>query len=166
VRGSPLFLHVANIGRDPIHLKPGIDTIARIQFLDLGAAEEPSKALHSHWRDQRLASLGFLSDLKRLKEEVERNDVRSKDIMLFGVFVLAVALIGAELTTLLSLIGDRGLRHEIKVFVQGPGNIRWFWAAIAVGMPLLALALIWGTRELSRFIGPRWRRRRWLRRRR
>jgi deoxycytidine triphosphate deaminase len=173
--GSRLFLHVANLGKDPIVVRPGREKLARVQFLRLATPPSPEyfeterARWHGHkpesrWEDQRLASLGFFSEMKRLREEVERNVTRSRDIVLFGLVVLAVALIGAELTALLTLASNTSLLKDVKKVIRGDEHEYLLWAGLFVGLPLAAIALALWARGVLNAVRWSWLRRPRLRR--
>jgi deoxycytidine triphosphate deaminase len=156
-RGCCLYLHVANIGREPIALRPGVDQIARIQFLHVDGAQSPDRGEieHSLWHDQQQASLGFLTDLKQLKEDVERSDSRSGQVVLFGFVVLAAALIGAAFSTILAVVSNTELRNHLDaVWKVSPSEV-----SLVIGVPATLFVLMWGLREVCRVVVP-WRRRR------
>lgn len=113
-RGCRLYLHVANIGRESIEIRPGRDPIARVQFLRISGEESPTriKIKASAWKDQRQPSLGFLTDLKHLKEteikelreSVEHTGTMVQQVVMLGFVVLGVTLIGVVLATVLAIV--------------------------------------------------------------
>ncbi len=113
--GSRIYLHVANIGKQAIEIRPKKDRIATIQFLLVcgGHDSETREVPDSKWADQTLPSLGFLTEMKDLKSRVELTDTRSREVMLFGFVVLAVALIGTSFTTVLSLAQKHGAMTDL-----------------------------------------------------
>jgi hypothetical protein len=143
-RGCRLFLHVANAGREPILLKPGEDAIARIQFLPVvgGKWDRRKKARASRWSEQQQASLGFLTEMKQLKERVETTGARSELVVLFGVVVLAVALIGAAFSTILSIVTNKDLSAELHKAWPASSNDAIVWAILLVGAPLALYAIV------------------------
>jgi deoxycytidine triphosphate deaminase len=143
-QGCRLFLHVANTGKDPIILGPGTERIARVQFLPLSGRkwDKRPKIKASRWEEQQQASLGFLADLKVLKDKVERTDTRSGQIVLFGFVVLAVALIGACFSSILSIAADTRPRMELRhAFPQSTGQLL-LWVLILFAASLFALGLV------------------------
>jgi deoxycytidine triphosphate deaminase len=113
--GSRLYLNVANIGREPVEIKPGLDRIARVQFVTVCGDHDHGRTtvLRSLFSEQQRPALGFLMEMKELKDKVERTDTRSEQVMLFGFVVLAVSLIGVSLSTLLSLAQNTRLIEDI-----------------------------------------------------
>lgn len=110
--GCRLYLHVANIGRDQIVIKPGEESIARIQFLNvLGDQRGENGVKASQWADQEKASLGFLTELKVVKDELKvlKDKVESTTnqvhyLVVGGGFVLAVTLIGVVMAFVLAIV--------------------------------------------------------------
>jgi len=139
--GCPLYLHVANIGGERLALIPGIDDIARIQFLhvDEECSRHSQTVSGSRWENQRLASLGFLSDLKQLKQDVERTETRTQLVLAGGVVVILVALIGAAFSSILSIATD----HELV------GNLQSTWGSLSAGDAALWAALIFAAGALT-----------------
>jgi deoxycytidine triphosphate deaminase len=141
VEGKPgcrLYLHVGNISSERIWITPGEEQIARIQFLRVSAGDLPKKKIaDSLWKDQRQPSLSFLTELKDLKDKVERTSYRSEQVVLFGFVVLAVSLIGISLSTILSIGQSTELIKELHRLKPGSSG----------GVVLLAVALasLWVT---------------------
>jgi deoxycytidine triphosphate deaminase len=162
--GCRLFLHVANTGRDSILLQPGSDAIARVQFLRLrgGTWEGRKPARASRWSEQRQASLGFLTDMKELKERVETTSARSEQVVLLGVVVLAVALIGAAFSTILSIVTNQKLGEELHNAWPGSSDDAIVWAVLVVGGPVAVYAIVQLLRKAIHggLLIHRWRRRR------
>lgn len=103
-RGRPLYMHVANIGKKPIVIKPG-DQIARIQFLSLCGRPGPKRQEEwAGWSAQEQPSLGFLTELKALKEKVESTSSQVQYVVVLGFVVLAITLIGVVLATVLGIV--------------------------------------------------------------
>lgn len=102
--GRRLYLHVANIGKEPIVVKPG-DQIARIQFLSVyGGLGHTRKIEASGWNAQEQPSLGFLTELKDLKEKVESTSSQVQYVVMLGYVVLGVTLIGVVVATVLAIV--------------------------------------------------------------
>ena len=109
--GRRLYLHVANIGKEPITIEPG-GQIARIQFLHVYGGQRVSSAQPASppqieaadWNSQQQPSLGFLTDLKELKETVDRVSYQAQIVIFGGIFVLTVTLIGVVLAFVLAIV--------------------------------------------------------------
>jgi deoxycytidine triphosphate deaminase len=142
--GCRLFLHVANIGRLPIEIRPGQDHIARVQFLRLCGPEDPEREpiACSVWEEQKRPSLGFLTDLKELKEKVDRSEARSQQVILLGAVVLAIALIGAEFSTILSIVTNKALGKELHKAWPASSHDGLVWVLLLVGVPLAIYAVV------------------------
>jgi deoxycytidine triphosphate deaminase len=158
--GCRLFLHVANAGTQPILLTPGEDAIARIQFLPVvgGRWEHRKRARASRWGEQQQASLGFLTEMKELKERVKTTSARSEQVVLFGVIVLAVALIGAIFSTILSIVTNGALSEKLHDAWPASSHDAVVWALILVGISLSLLSIVLAVGKIGRSIGA-WRRR-------
>jgi hypothetical protein len=139
-RGCSLYLHVANIGKETIEIRPGADRIARIQFLRVCGSELPTREPipASLWRDQTKPSLGFLSDLKQLKDSSERNRDLITFVIFGGIFVLLMTLISVSLAVILSLSSDRKLTSAVKAAVPQSATGKWLWIALVLGLSVLA----------------------------
>jgi deoxycytidine triphosphate deaminase len=103
--GCRLYLHVANIGKEPIILRPK-DQIARVQFLHVCGGQSPSRRLikASEWKTQEQPSLGFLTELKDIKEKVESTSNQVQYVVMLGYVVLGVTLIGVVVATVLAIV--------------------------------------------------------------
>jgi deoxycytidine triphosphate deaminase len=158
--GCRLFLHVANAGSAPILLKPGEDAIARIQFLPVigGKWEQRKLARASRWSEQQQASLGFLTEMKELKERVETTSARSEQIVLFGVVVLAVALIGASFSAILSIVTNSALSERLHDAWPASSRDGIVWALILLATTTGALAIVLGSGRIGSFVAARRRR--------
>ncbi len=160
--GCRLYLHVANTGKDPILLHPGEDQIARVQFLrvfgDVWDKRIPPRP--SRWSEQQQASLGFLTELKQLKEDVERSENRSQNIVLFGVVVVAIALIGAAFSTILSIVTNSQLRGELQHAWPNSSDHAVVWGLLLVAAAGFALVFVLAFREIAGWLSSRRRRRR------
>jgi len=161
-RGCRIYLHVANTGKDPILLRPGKDQIARVQFLRvLGDVWEKRRSPRpSRWNEQQQASLGFLTELKQLKEDIERSENRSQNVVLFGVVVVAIALIGAAFSTILSIVTNSQLRGELRYAWPDSSDHAIVWSLLLVAAAGFALTFVLAVREIAGWLGSRWRRRR------
>jgi hypothetical protein len=139
--GCRLFLHVANIGKDTIEIRPGTERIARIQFLRVCGTESNDRALirASRWKGQKRASLGFLSDLKKLKDSSDRNRDVINYVMIGGAFVLLMTMISVSLAVILSLSSDHKLVAASKAAVAQTTSGKWLEAALVGGLSVLTL---------------------------
>lgn len=150
-RGCRLFLHVANTGKDAILLQPGEDQIARVQFLRVVGDKWQDRVTprSSRWSEQQQASLGLLTELKQLKESVEQSEARSQQVVLFGIVVVAIALIGASFSSILSVVTNSRLRAELQhVWPHSSGHAT-VWALLFVAVGLIALSSVLGFREVA-----------------
>jgi deoxycytidine triphosphate deaminase len=104
--GCRLYLHVANIGKDPVTIRPGEDRIARLQFLRVygGRHQSRPKIEASEWNSQEQPSLGFLTELRELKEKVESTNSQVQNVVMLGFVVLGVTLFGVVVATVLAIV--------------------------------------------------------------
>ncbi|HXN39816.1 MAG TPA: hypothetical protein VN892_17410 [Solirubrobacteraceae bacterium] len=160
--GCRLFLHIANASKRPILLKPGEDAIARIQFLPVvgGRWEHRKPARASRWSEQQQASLGFLTEMKELKERVERTSARSEEVVLFGVVVLAIALIGATFSTILSIVTNATLSEKLHDAWPASSHDGVVWALLLLAISVFMLAAVLAVCKIGRSVAARCRRRR------
>jgi deoxycytidine triphosphate deaminase len=160
--GCRLFMHVANMGRKAIALRPDKDKIARIQFLTVVGDKwkERNTPRASRWSEQQQASLGFLADLKQLKDDVERSDNRSRQVVLFGTVVLAIALIGATLSAILSIATNSQLSKELHHAWPASSRDGLVWALVFVGITFGAMTIASTADKICRALGARRQRRR------
>lgn len=154
--GCRLFMHVANTGKNAIALKPDEDQIARIQFLRVIGESWPERKTvrASRWSEQQQASLGFLSDLKQLKDSVEGTRDLITYVILGGVFVLLMTMISVSLAVILSLSSDGKLVSATKAAVAQSSSGKWLEGALILGLSVLAggsiFALLWPKSKLRK----------------
>jgi hypothetical protein len=94
------------------------------------------------WEEQKRPSLGFLTDLKELKEKVDRSEARSQQVILLGAVVLAIALIGAEFSTILSIVTNKALGKELHKAWPASSHDGLVWVLLLVGVPLAIYAVV------------------------
>jgi len=149
--GSRLYLHVANIGKDPININPEAEAIARVQFLSVvGGPLKRPEIRRSRWIDQIQPSLGFLTELKDLKEESERTSSLVQNVVMLGFVVLGITLIGISLSTILTLVMNTAFVRELRAVWPHSGSGRFSLGAALVGVPLCLWVLCWTVREAWR----------------
>lgn len=133
---EPLSFYVANVGSDTFQLRPGEERIASIAFLKVSdprdepqfevstAREVRNEMFDASRNDPPDRPLGLVEDISQIRERVDRFEASTKQLVLFGVIVLAVTLFAA----MVSLIaGDAGGSIALTV--------RWY----EVFLPLLAI---------------------------
>ena len=156
--GCRLFMHVANTGKNAIALKPDEDQIARIQFLQVIGERWPERkpVRASRWSEQQQASLGFLSDLKQLKDSVEGTRDLITYVILGGVFLLFMTMLSVSLAVILSLSSDGKLVSATKAAVAQSSSGKWLEGALILGLSVLAagsiFALLWPKSRLRRYL--------------
>jgi deoxycytidine triphosphate deaminase len=139
--GCRLFLHVANISQETIEIRPGSERIARIQFLRVCGPESADRVpiQASRWKGQKRASLGFLSELKELKDSSERNRDLINYVIAGVGFVLLMTLLSVALAVILSLGSDGKLLTATRAAVPQSASGRWLGAALVAGLSVLVL---------------------------
>jgi deoxycytidine triphosphate deaminase len=139
-QGLRLYLHVANIGKEPVVIKPG-DQIARIQFLSVsGGLGEQRQVDAPGWSGQEQPSLGFLTEMKELKEQVESTSTQVQNVVLLGFVVLGITLIGVSLSTILPLTLNTRLTRELRALWPHSTSGKIATALIALAVPLTLFA--------------------------
>ncbi len=116
--GEPLSFHIANLGNSPIELRPGKDEIASIAFFEISDPVD-RQTLHSEFqvsgpgrareelmqvkKDKPVDALALVEDLGRIRARVDRLAASVKQVVLFGVIVLAATLLAAVTTAIFSV---------------------------------------------------------------
>jgi deoxycytidine triphosphate deaminase len=111
---EPLSFYLANVGSEPIQLRPGRDKVASIAFLQVSEAHEFEKFPKSfETTSARLAreelfdprrqdapdrALGLVEDISDIRHRVEKFEASTQQVVLFGVIVLAITLFTAIVT--------------------------------------------------------------------
>ncbi|HEX7298128.1 MAG TPA: hypothetical protein VF257_03915 [Solirubrobacteraceae bacterium] len=127
VSDGRLHFFVANLGAQPIPLRPGKDSIAAVQFFQVvgdvhPALESETAPTVARWDEQRPTSrLGFIASLKTLQEEharlgtqVERTRELTVNLLVLGYFLLAATILGLTLDNLLSVGSDATLVERVS----------------------------------------------------
>ena len=117
--GEPLYFHIANVGAEPLVLRPGTDAVASIAFLEVNAppSEElrdpekfgvvaPKKAKDElfGWdsKNEPTGALALVEDQRELGDRLSRLEATLGHVVMLGVVVLAVTLLAAITSALLS----------------------------------------------------------------
>jgi deoxycytidine triphosphate deaminase len=122
---EPLSFYLANVGSKPYSLHPGRDRIASIAFQEV---KRPHKA---HKFPERLRAdtarnvraelfdpkidrptdqaLGLVEDIREMRQRVDKFEASTKQVVTFGVIVLAVTLFAA----LVSLLASSGAENVV-----------------------------------------------------
>jgi deoxycytidine triphosphate deaminase len=139
--GCRLYLHVANIGRDRIDIYPEEEPIARVQFLSVygGALASRPKIKASKWIDQIQPSLGFLTEMKTLQEDVASTSSMVQNVVMLGFVVLGITLIGVCLSTILSLATNTELVRELRAVWPHSASGKLSLAGVLLAVPLCVL---------------------------
>jgi deoxycytidine triphosphate deaminase len=143
--GEPLSFTIANLGRQPIELRPGEDVIASLAFMKV---KKPGK--HSHdpevtdkpiqFREELFApgnrepcsALGLVEELDSVRAEVRRLKDSQTNIILLGVVVLAASLFAGIVAAILGSSGENGAA-ELSVDA---------WPTIVLGLILMLVTVL------------------------
>jgi deoxycytidine triphosphate deaminase len=120
--GEPLTFSIANVGSRSIELRPLQDQVASLAFLsvikpltykDLEAFHNPRprerrEQMTHNPEAKPTRPLGFVEELSLVRSEVDKASTSVKQVVLFGVIVLAVTMCAAVATSVLALSGGRG----------------------------------------------------------
>lgn len=132
-----LHFFVANLGMTAIVLNPVQTPLASIQFLSLvgptTTAPRPAPPAPP------VGGLGFLTDLRELRdgysdlrEDVRRTRTLTEQVILLGYFVLATAVIGVSLTSLLSIGSSEKLVRAMSRATPNSDSGKALIAALAI----------------------------------
>lgn len=152
--GARLHLQVANIGREQIVIRLGVDQIARVQFLRVyGGTEHSATPLGDQpSSDQTRLSLSFLTDLKHLRDSFERTNDLVRTVLLGGILVLAITVLGVSLSTILSLSSNEKLVYAAHAAVPQSASGKWLMGVLIFSLTVTVLVL--GLMLLSRQKNP------------
>lgn len=168
--GEPLLFMLANVGARHVHLKPGEDVIATIQFTVLSQPAPPFPSTATHFihktfdlgrspaasRQVTHVGLDFFRRAEGLRAEVD--DLRktvgevehgTKHVVNFGIFLIAASLFSLFLTTMINYAKDpvvlERLMRLLRYFATHP------WASLVViGVAIIgSLTLQIGLRSLA-----------------
>ncbi len=154
--GRPLHFFLANLGCEPIVLKPERDAVAAVQFLVVAGQVEDEKAQDPAGSlTANEATLGFIENLQGLQRghrELESEFKRTRDLtrglIVLGYFVLGTAVISAALATIFSITADTSLVADIRQAGPRSDSGRWMLAIMVASVALV-------TYTASVVLGPR-----------
>lgn len=151
--GCRLHLNVANIGRAPVEIRLGSDRIARVQFLQVHGqhdAEVMAAVKSPSWTEEKRPALGFLTDLKQLRERVERTSTMTEVALTLGLLVLSITLVGVSLSTILSIGASAHLVHILHSLTPSSTNGTALLCVLIVSFAanVLLLGRMWIRRNL------------------
>lgn len=132
--GRPLVFHAANLGRQSVPMVPGVQRIASISFMTIDSPYDhgsfpkrfqtkSADVLISDVKagqDTRPNALGFIGELEELHQKVDKIDVGSRQLNLFGTIVVLAALFGAIASVLFGFARD------------GSSQVDLTWGSVAV----------------------------------
>ena len=169
-----LFIRVANLGNDPVRIKPG-DPVFNVEFSEVSGVTRPPHPKGETWdrvleilKDQTDASWTHLTRVqenvdivhKEVNETIEKanqdineniRNVRQglQPLVMFGIFLVAVTILGVVVTVLLSVRDVPEV--EVPIWVTD-----WGWAVLLFTLSAASVAtaaigvkvvLALGTRE-------------------
>jgi dCTP deaminase len=157
-----LHFRLANLGAQPVALTPGETAIASVQFLPLSADAEPPGDVPNVWNDSDSLKdgLGFIDDLRHLKEENERlrndfeNQRRSTEFVIAAAIGLILAtMLGVVVTGLLSLGANSSLIQAARRVVPDDARGQWLFVLALFGLAAIGgavtVAAVRGRRPLK-----------------
>jgi deoxycytidine triphosphate deaminase len=158
--GGRLYLHIANIGRGTVEIRPGTEPLARIQFLRVCGRELTTRRSieTSRWINQKKPSLGFLSELKELKASSEGTRDLISYIVIGGIFVLLMTMLSVALAVILSLSSEGKISAAAKAAVPQSASGKWLEGALVFALSILALGaivLVWRIKGGKERVKPR-----------
>ena len=146
---EPLSFYLANLGSEPFQLTPGYDRIASIAFvlvdqphqrqslpehLETDSARNARRGLFDPRRPDGTGpqrALGLVEEIGDLVHRVERFEESTKQVVLFGVLVLAVTLFAA-VVALLSTEAGKSLELRLQWYEVLPAL--YLIAAVPAGL--------------------------------
>jgi len=153
---------LANVGPDTIVLKPGTEKIASIQFLhvsgnpvqkDVPSTEDMEREFFDDTTDPKLG-LSFFRDMTSLRSNFAEFESRfatvengSKQIVMFGVYLLTASIFVAAFVALLSMVASNDLRPKLMA-IQELSPKTWKGVALLIGGGLAAALVIDAIRKL------------------
>lgn len=147
--GRPLVFHAANLGKAPIPMVPGVQKIASISFITVDSPYDretfpkdfqtsSADVLISDVKEQqdtRQYALGFLAELEELSRKVDKIEVSSKQLNLFGTIVIGAALFGAIVSVLFGFAENGHSRVDLTW-----GSVAVVSALVLGGILVVALS--------------------------
>ena len=135
-----LFIRVANLGNESVRLRPG-DQVFNIEFSHVEGAKPPKEAKKRTWdrlldtlKAQDQASWTFAEKIRNdLKDNIDSVQHGLQPVVMFGVFLVAVTILGVVLAVIL------GLRDEPEATVPG-WVTTWGWWVLMVTLSIASLA--------------------------
>ena len=178
--GERLYLWVSNLGLDPIHIKRG-DRVFTVQFHQLFGEAPAFKKKGSIRRTVAQEavemgtgqSLGFIEEIeKRVKLDLDNRLTRVEEgtgqVVIFGVFLVASALLAGAIATLLAMMNSDVLSDgtSLDALKGSPLIYLLYWVCIALSVAVSALCIgivaqllkpptIWIVDKLKRLLSKR-----------
>lgn len=154
--GRPLVFHVANLGQKPVPMVPKFQRVASLSFMTVDSPYEwenfpkhlqttsadvlISEVEKEH--DTRPSALGFVAELEKLHEKVDKFDVGARQLNLFGTIVVAATLIGAIVSVLFGFSAKGGASEVDLTW----GSVAVVSALVLGGILLLALSALFAVK--------------------
>jgi deoxycytidine triphosphate deaminase len=160
--GERLHFVIANTSTEALPINPGVDRIASLQFITLCGEPDQDKAVSSvDWErelfeaepEPKLA-LGFFEELAGVRHRVDRFEASirgTRDVVFFGVFLIAATLFAGFTTTILLLASAETLSARVEAIVNVlPSS----WPQAIVALAILA-AVTTGLIAISKVVARR-----------
>jgi deoxycytidine triphosphate deaminase len=146
--GEPLSFTIANLGRQPIELRPGEDAIASLAFMKVkGGAMHPVEPevteapirlreelfAEKTPRRQPCSPLGLVEDLGEVRENVDRLKSSLDQVLLLVVVVLAASLFAGIVAAIIGSSDEDGAKLSTE---------SWDTVGLAIGSVLVGVLLV------------------------
>jgi len=125
--GEPLSFTIANLGRQPIELRPGEDVIASLAFMKVKGApphtheseviDKPilfREELFRKGNEKPCSALGLVEELGSVRTEVNRLKDSQNNVILLVVVVLAASLFAAIVAAIFGSSGEEGSAPSVE----------------------------------------------------
>lgn len=145
-----LHFFIANVGSEPVSLFPEVMHFASVQFFWVAGPVHAKRKRVGHrtaadWKERPSRSLGFISDLRKLKvehDQMRRESAKTaeatKNLIVVGFFLIAATILGLTLNNLLSIGSDADLVKDIANAVPDEWEGKALIAALAFAVAWIA----------------------------
>ena len=157
---------VANVGPNEIVLSPGSEKIASIQFFHISgnalqrevpSTEDMDREFFDAKNEPKLG-LSFFEDMTKLraqfldfKDRFEAVESGSKQIVMFGVYLLTASILVAALVVLLSIVSSNDLTNKLMT-ISALAPKTWKGVATLVGGGIALAIVIDSIRKLLELV--------------
>ncbi len=150
--GERLHFVIANTSTERVVISPERDRIASLQFITLCGDPDRSKAVSSADLERELfegepprkLALGFFEELARVRDKVDNFEASirgTRDVVFFGVFLIAATLLAGLATTIILLASQQTLSARVRSITHALPST-WPQAIVAVSIVAAVTALL------------------------